>query len=353
MILTYKVKHIKDFSSELNLARKVAKFAIKTKSRSSKDVKKFGLKSMISNQILKKYSKNKKCKSIKSVKLTIPNQGIKVNQEARNIKIPCVKLEFQYQFPNNFTKINQIEIDNTYCYISCEVPNKQEISTRDYIGVDLNTTGHCAVVAIPKTKKVIKLGKEANYIHLKYRNLRTKLQKKNAKYQLKQIKRREQNKIKNLNHNISKKIVQIAQENNCGIKLEELTKIREKRNKKTQHSFKYSLNSWSFYQLKNMIEYKSKILGIPVTYIDPHYTSQKCSRCGLIGNRNGKEFNCVSCGHVDHADSNAAFNIAAFEFSVKTLSNDHLVLDRDNTKRNTDILRLENQMPNVSEAFVN
>jgi putative transposase len=156
-----------------------------------------------------------------------------------------------------------------------------------------------------------------------------------------------------LNHEISRKIVQVAQQNNCGIKLEDLTQIREKRNKKTQPSFKYSLNSWSFYQLKTMIEYKSKILGIPVAYINPAYTSQRCSRCGVIGNRNGKVFKCVSCGHVDHADSNAAFNIAAFELLNNTEGNGHLVLDRDNTKRNTDILRLENQMPKCNEAFVN
>jgi len=188
---------------------------------------------------------------------------------------------------------------------------------------------------------------------LKYKNLRAKLQKKGAKHQLKKIKRREQNIIKDLNHKISKKIVQVAKQNNCGIKLEKLTKIREKRNKKTQQSFKYSLNSWSFYQLNMMIEYKSKILGIPVAYINPAYTSQTCSKCGVIGNRNGKEFKCVSCGHVDHADSNAAFNIAAFELLNNTESDGHLVLDRDNIKRNTDILRLESQMRSENVAFVN
>jgi putative transposase len=353
MILTYKIKHNKDFSSELNIARKIANYAVKTKSRSSKDVKHFGLKSQISNQILKKYSKNKKCKAISSVKLTVPNQGIKINQETRTIKVPVLKLELTYQFPNNFTKINQIEVDNTYCFVSCEVPNEKETNYKDYIGIDLNTTGHCAVIAIPKSNKVIKLGKSANHIHLKYKNLRAKLQKKGAKQQLKKIKKREQNIIKDLNHKISKKIVQVAKKNNCGIKLEKLTKIREKRNKKTQQSFKYSLNSWSFYQLNMMIEYKAKILGIPVAYINPAYTSQRCSKCGVIGNRNGKEFKCVSCGHVDHADSNAAFNIAAFELLNNIESNGHLVLDRDNTKRNTDILRLESQMRSENVAFVN
>lgn len=342
MILTYKIKHGKDFSEELKKAIKVAKFAIRTKSRTSKNVKHLGLKSMISNQILKKYSKQKKCKSVKSVKLTIPNQGIKVNQDKRIIKIPCVKLELNYHFPNNFTKINQIEIDNKYCYVSCEFVDQPEIRVNGFIGVDRNTTGHIAVVANCSTGKVYKLGKKAYHTHRKYKKIRAHLQKKNAKKKLKKIRNRERNIVRDINHKVSRKIVDLAKENSCGIVLEDLKGIRKgkksRKKNKTGESFKSSINSWEFYQLQAMIEYKSKICGMPVVYVDPRYTSQKCSRCGLIAkkNRKGKKYTCTECGHVDHADANAAFNIAA-------LGLDQSIADRDVMEGSTDTPQLELQ----------
>jgi transposase len=50
-----------------------------------------------------------------------------------------------------------------------------------------------------------------------------------------------------------------------------------------------------------------------VERINPAYTSQTCSRCGSCapGNRENQAFRCETCGHRDHADVNAAINIAA------------------------------------------
>ncbi len=305
MILTYKLKHNRDFSDELRKAKQVAEFGIKNRTLSSKDVKQFGLKSVISNQILRKYVRNKKVKSVSSVQLTIPNQGVKVDKKNRKITIPCLKLLLDYQFPD-FEKINQIEIGKEYACVSVTIPDIELQKVDNYIGVDRNTTGHIAVAADPATGKIWKLGKKGLHIHNKYKNIRKTLQKQGKYRKVKQIKDRESRIVKDLNHKISKKIVEIAKENNCGIKLEDLTGIRN--NKKHTRSFNYSLNSWSFYQLQQFIEYKAKLRGVEVVYIDPHYTSKKCSICGQIGNRNGKLFKC-SCGHVDHADVNAAFNI--------------------------------------------
>ncbi len=347
-ILTFKIKHNRDFSVELKKAWRIAKFAMRTKSRSSKDVKQFELPSAISNQILKKYATNKKIKRINSIKLTIPNQGIKLLKN-KVIKIPCLKLELNYNFNKEFIKINQVELSNKYAYVTVEIRDKPQIQVDKYIGVDRNTTGHCAVCAMPHNGKVYKLGKKAFHIHRKYKKIRKHLQEKNAKKALKKLRHREKNSIRDINHKMSKKIVDLALENKCGIKLEKLGGIRKRGKRKTKvnktgESFKSSINTWEFYQLQSMIEYKSKICGVPVVFVDPHYTSQRCSRCKTIGTRNNKKFSCPTCGHVDHADSNAAFNIAALELLNNNECNDQLVQDRDCTKGSTDTPQLETQL---------
>ncbi len=48
--------------------------------------------------------------------------------------------------------------------------------------------------------------------------------------------------------------------------------------------------------------------------MDPRYTSQQCSACGHIHRENRPDqatFKCMSCGFAEHADINAARNIAA------------------------------------------
>ncbi|MBD3186947.1 transposase [Candidatus Bathyarchaeota archaeon] len=48
-----------------------------------------------------------------------------------------------------------------------------------------------------------------------------------------------------------------------------------------------------------------------VELVNPGNTSQKCSRCGTIGERKGKTFHCTNleCGLVLDSDLNAARNI--------------------------------------------
>lgn len=59
---------------------------------------------------------------------------------------------------------------------------------------------------------------------------------------------------------------------------------------------------------------KAKASGVTVVFVDPRFTSQQCRACGHIAPSSRESqavFRCVSCGHADHADTNAAHNILA------------------------------------------
>lgn len=330
MLLTYKIKHQNNFVVQLKQAEQVAEFAIENRDKlSSKYVKHFGLTSIISNQILRKYGLSK-AKKISRVKLVVPHQSITLDLESKIVTIPCLKAKFSCEFLPKFTKINQIEIDNEYYYVSVTVVEDPLLASQGWVGVDLNTTGHCCVAANPQTGKVLKLGKKAYHIHNKYKNIRRKLQRRKAGKKLKSIRRRESNIVKDLNHKISNKLVNYAKENKCGLKLEDLKGIRK--SAKSQKKFRYGLNSWSFFQLREMIEYKAKLQGVEVCFIDPAFTSKECSRCGHIASRNGKKLKCLHCGHVAHADADAAFSIASREPGVQ-----RSIRERDRIEGNTDI----------------
>lgn len=89
--------------------------------------------------------------------------------------------------------------------------------------------------------------------------------------------------------------------------LETLTGIRNKRRGKKMNTF---LSQWNFYQLEQLLAYKSEALGIQVGYIDPRYTSQACNQCGVINKKNRvkNRYSC-ECGWRVDADLNAAYNI--------------------------------------------
>lgn len=306
MILTYKIEHNRNFSKELAQAKQVAEYAIKNDTISSKDVSDIGLKSIISNQILRKYGKNKKIKKVSNIKLVVPGQGVKYTHGI--IWIACLDLNVPFNFPREIVKINQVEVGKNWVYVSVTIQEPKVYETKDWVGVDRNATHHCAVMGDPQINQAYKLGKKAQHIHKKYASMRKNFQKKGKYGIVKKLKNRESRIERDLNHKVSRKIVDYAKNNNCGIALEYLKGIRKI--KKQAKSFKYFLNSWSHHQLGTFIEYKAKLLGVPVDYIDPAYTSQQCCICGCIGIRKGKVFTCINCGKVEDADVNASFVIA-------------------------------------------
>lgn len=82
-------------------------------------------------------------------------------------------------------------------------------------------------------------------------------------------------------------------------------------NKKNGRRFNGMPGSWSPFQLEQFIEYKAEYAGKTVIYVNPRYTSQRCSSCGYIhkNNRKGSTFHCLNCNFELNADLNAARNI--------------------------------------------
>jgi len=180
-----------------------------------------------------------------------------------------------------------------------------------WIGVDLNTTGYVAVAADILSGKTMKLGRNIHYHHGQSSKKCTKLWKEGKLWKLKKIKSRKRKIFKSALNAISRQIVSFAESLGSGIKFEKLFSPRYSHRHGADGSYEFSFENGSLYSLQQRVEKKAAGRGIPVLYVNPAYTSKRCSRCGSLGRRSGKHFACPHCGYMAHADVNAAFNIAA------------------------------------------
>jgi IS605 OrfB family transposase len=69
------------------------------------------------------------------------------------------------------------------------------------------------------------------------------------------------------------------------------------------------LTQWQHGAIRTAVANKAQLAGVALATVNPAYTSQNCSRCGLRGRRKRHTFICPSCGHTQHVDVNAAINI--------------------------------------------
>ena len=91
--------------------------------------------------------------------------------------------------------------------------------------------------------------------------------------------------------------------------VEDLKNVKHK--SKLRKKFNNKLQRWSYPKVLVKLSRLCEEKGILFTKVNPRYTSQKCSCCGLIqkNNRKGEKYEC-SCGNVMDADLNAAINIS-------------------------------------------
>jgi len=197
-----------------------------------------------------------------------------------------------------------------YLYLTLDVPESDPIDPDGFLGVDLGIVN----LAVD-SDGTIHSGNSVNRTREKHGTLRASLQSagtKSAKRHLKRLSGRTARFCRDVNHCISKQIVTKAKDTGRGIALENLEGIRGRRTvSKAQRG---RLNAWGFYQLRQFVEYKARLLGVSTVLVDPAYTSQTCPECGFAHKSNRPDRNsfiCGSCGFAGSADHVAAVNIAA------------------------------------------
>ena len=63
--------------------------------------------------------------------------------------------------------------------------------------------------------------------------------------------------------------------------------------------------------LRSQLAYKAEWAGRELVAVDPKFTSQRCSECGVVSaeHRQSERYDCAECGMTEDADVNAARNI--------------------------------------------
>ncbi len=208
-----------------------------------------------------------------------------------------------------------------YFHLACEkkVPDNDITEASTFMGVDVGI--NCLAVASTTDKKCkfFAGGEIKNHRNIRFKE-RRRLQKAGGRYLgtrssmrvLRNLAGRETRFMTAVNHNVSKRLIEFAIENDVSaIGMEDLTGIRKRTEYKVSKEFRHEHSSWAFRQLQTFIEYKAKEAGIVVVYVDPAHTSQTCPRCEHISrnNRHGLEFRCEICCYESHADRVGAMNI--------------------------------------------
>lgn len=217
-----------------------------------------------------------------------------------------------------------------FLLLSIDIPAKKQVLDKDVVlGVDLGIK--CPLyLAINKNDNFKMQIGDIEHFH----NQRTMFQKRFKSLQklmctqgghgrkkklepLEKLKEKERNWVHTQNHVYSREVIKQALKQNAGIiHMESLKDFGKGKEGYVKDEYKYLLRYWSYYELQSMIEYKAKLEGIEVKYIDPAYTSQTCSYCGERGERKKQEEfvctnpQCKRCGEKINADFNAARNIA-------------------------------------------
>lgn len=188
-----------------------------------------------------------------------------------------------------------------------EVPDAEEV--KGWIGIDRGQN-NMAVAALPKSFGKFWKGNRVKMLRRKFQQTRKSLQEAKQLKEVKRLEQRERRIMTQINHLISKELVQFAKDFEMGLRFEDLSGCRQtmKQRKAVKSDAGENRDSWAFYQLEIFTRYKAIRAGVPVESVPAPYTSKSDHRNGVIGKRNGHWFRGLD-RYRCNADWNASQNI--------------------------------------------
>lgn len=200
--------------------------------------------------------------------------------------------------------------------ITIEVPDPKPGKP---VGVDLNATN--AVVAVNLSGDIFFETGLATRVRNKrtrktVRQLQIKLvakkavggQTRSVRRTLKRLGRKRSNRTKDFARNVAKRLVTWAGDG-ATLVFEKLKFDRRRKDYRQKAGTRRKLSEWPRGLILQAAKNRAELVGSTVVQVDPAYTSQTCSVCGNLGDRNRHSFSCSMCGCELHADVNAAINI--------------------------------------------
>ncbi len=196
-----------------------------------------------------------------------------------------------------------------WLHVVVTLPAVEFIPTGEVVGVDFGITRP----AVASNNQF--LGKRSwKNTERRYFRLKRALQSKgsaSAKRHLKKLAHKVSRFRLDCDHVVSRQLVQSVVPGTT-IVIENLKDIRTetRQNGKEQRR---AMHQWPFNRLRDLLVYKAEECGCVVIAVDPHHTSQRCSRCGDVhrsNRRSQSRFKCRNCGFELNADLNGSRNIA-------------------------------------------
>ena len=238
--------------------------------------------------------------------LKIPVYGVR-----GGIKVP---IKPHREIPENgiFRESKIIRKNGKYiAMLTFEIPTPPLRKTTSILAIDLGERYLATAVLLSDSGNVEKVrffGKKVRGIRRHFAWLRKRLGERKLLKDVKRIGRKEHRLVNDQLHKISKEVVSLADSTNSCIVLGSLTGIRENTKGRGKRLNRIVANM-PFYTLSQYIEYKAREKGIPVIYVNEHYSSRTCHICNNRGKRKTQGlFVCPVCGEYN-ADANGAANL--------------------------------------------